>query len=239
LFAENKQWMEFKSISGQLEALSKRVTNLEVEQLEQAKSLTFYGDEIQEIKRSLEKIKAEREAIKESSSSFSKLTKSLDKVEQERNLKTLIIAGVPTTKNENLFSLIELLSKKLDVPYASNDIDNRFRATAKSDSSRPPIIIVKYNSMYARDALYDGRKQMVKKNVTTNTLGIEGKDSNIFINEQLSKQESDLFYRVRQRKKDLSYKYAWTFHGHVFMRKDKASDAVRIKSEDDLIDLKC
>lgn len=239
LLAENRQWMEkqFDSISSQLEAVSKRVTIVETEQKEQARALLYYGDEIQDIKASLDIIMSEKEAMTQSSSSMAYLTKSVIKVEQERNLKTLLINGVPKTENENLLTFIEKLSEKLEVSFSAADIDSVFRAKPKTDSARPPVIIIKFNSLGARDALYDGRKSIIKNKVTTKSLGVNQVDSNVYINEQLTKLEADLFYKVREKKRELTYKYAWTFHGHIFMRKEKSSEAIRINSDKDLIDL--
>ena len=234
---DNRRWMEekFNSISNTIDLLCSRVKLLEDEKSEHAKTLQFYGAEIEELKSKLGELERNRDVP--TVSSITKLQKSLRKVEQDRNLKTLVINGVPATKNENLFALIEKLSESLELKYSPCDIDSIFRVKPKSDSPKPAVRVVKYMNMCARDAFYDGRKQMIKKNVTTKTLGINDSDDKIYINEQLNSQEAELFYKSRKRKHELSYKYAWTFHGNVFMRKTKSSDAIRIDSEKDLIDL--
>lgn len=238
--SEMRLWMEkqFNSMAEQIDKVSKRVTSLEKEQAEQARSLTFYGEEIQELKQAVAKIVTERDTLALSNVSFTRLSNSMNKMEQERKLKTLIIEEVPVTNKENLNKLMEKLSDSLGVSFSTSDIDSIFRVKPKEGSSRPPAIIVKFNNMNARDALYDGRKRMVKNNVTTKSLGINESDSRVYINEQLSKDELELFYKARERKKVLSYKYAWTYHGHIFMRKEKSSEAIRINTSKDLIDLR-
>lgn len=235
---ENRQWMEgqFQAILKQFNEISERVTAVEKEQKEQGKALNFYGEELEVIKQEIVNIKAARN---ETTMSSSRISKSVEKIEQERNLKTLIVDGVPPTNKENLFMVIEKLAGELEVMCSSSDIDSVFRVKQKTDSPKPPAIIVKFNNMGARDALYDGRKWMVKKNITTKSIGMEGEiGSSIYINEQLSKDELELFYKARQKKRELSYKYCWTFHGNVYMRKDRTTDPVRISNSTGLIDLR-
>ena len=96
---------KFNSISNTIDLLCSRVKLLEDEKSEHAKTLQFYGAEIEELKSKLGELERNRDVP--TVSSITKLQKSLRKVEQDRNLKTLVINGVPATKNENLFALIE------------------------------------------------------------------------------------------------------------------------------------
>lgn len=232
-----KEWMEdkFNGISQHLESIGHRVTVLEDEQKQQAKALTFYGEEIESIKNTLSNLQKEYSNLQPSASSFSSLSKSIKLMEQEKFNKTLILDGIPVTNRENLHSIIEKLSDSLDVDYKEEDIDGIFRTKQVGENPKRAIII-KFNKMSARDAFYDGRKCMVKKSITTKSLGYENTDK-IFINEQLPKATQELFYKVRCKKRDLNYKYAWTYHGNIFMRKDKKSEAIKISSDKDLIDL--
>lgn len=233
----NKEWMEdkFSGISQHLERISHRVTVIEDEQKEQAKALTYYGQEIDSIKKEISDLKNQYSEMQPATSSFSKLSKSIKLIEQEKRNKTLILDGIPVTNKENLYSIIEKLSDKLQIKYAEEDIDSIFRTKQTGDNPKRAII-VRFNKMSARDGLYDGRKVMVKNSITTKSLGYENSDK-IFINEQLPKETQELFYKVRCKKRDLNYKYAWTYHGNIFMRKDKSSDAIRISSIRDLVDL--
>ena len=235
--SEDRKWMEgqFKAISKQINEINQRVTSLENEQKEQGKALTFYGEEIESLKKEIRNIQT---AGNEATISTSRISKSVGKIEQERNLKTLIVDGVPPTNRENLFMVIEKLANELEVSCSSVDIDSVFRIRPKTDSSKPPAIIVKFNNMGARDALYDGRKQMVRQNITTKSISLDGDGSPIYINEQISIDEMELSYKARQKKKELSYKYCWTFHGNVYMRRERSSDPIRIINCASLIDLK-
>lgn len=232
-----KEWMEdkFNGICQHLDRIGNRVTVLEDEQRQQAKALTYYGEEIESIKKSLCDLQKDYSDLQPSTSSLTKLSKSIQLIEQEKFNKSLILDGIPVTNKENLHAIIEKLSDSLDLSYNEQDIDGIFR-TKQSGENPKRAIIIKFNKMSARDAFYDGRKSMVKKSITTKSLGYENSDK-IFINEQLPKTTQELFYKVRCKKRDLNYKYAWTYHGNIFMRKEKTSEAIKISSDKDLIDL--
>ena len=39
---------------------------------------------------------------------------------------------------------------------------------------------------------------------------------------------------ARQTKRNLGWKYVWTYHGNVFMRKSKEEDSIKIATKHDL-----
>ena len=90
--------------------------------------------------------------------------------------------------------------------------------------------MVKFSKASVGDSLYNARKKFTKKGVNTDTLGFRGTQK-IFINEVLSKSQQKLCYHARKRKKQWNWRYVWTYHGHVFMRKAHDSDAVKIATE--------
>lgn len=244
---------EFQKINKGIHQLKGRIDDIERKQTDYEEALTFCGDEIKEIKmhsKSLDLYGKEIEAIKKSitdlkttqseswrsSDSFTKLSSSVKSMEQDKSNKTLILKGIPHTNKENLCKIVETLAQKLEVHCKSSDIDGVFRLKSSNDSSKAPPIIVKLNSMSTRDKFYDGRKMMARNSISTRTLGFET-DDKIYINEQLSKSTQDLFYKARCKKRDLGYKYAWTFHGNIFMRKSKESDSLKNVSDGDLVDL--
>jgi len=63
------------------------------------------------------------------------------------------------------------------------------------------------------------------------------RNSDIFINEHLSKQNRSLFATAQEKKKALQYKYCWTKGGTIHMRKTDDSAVVTISSDADFINL--
>ena len=55
------------------------------------------------------------------------------------------------------------------------------------------------------------------------------KDTNIYINDHLTKYNSEIFYKARNLLKDSKIKYCWTVNGITFIKKTESSEKEKIK----------
>ena len=63
------------------------------------------------------------------------------------------------------------------------------------------------------------------------------KNSNIYINEHLTKKNSDIFYKARQLRKVNKLHSCWTINGSTFIKLTENSNKKRISHIDELEDL--
>ena len=54
------------------------------------------------------------------------------------------------------------------------------------------------------------------------------KDTNIYINDHLTKYNSEIFYKARNLLKDSKIKYCWTVNGITFIKKTESSEKDKI-----------
>ena len=76
---------------------------------------------------------------------------SFDQMENEKNLKALLIKNIdiPESRNEDLTKVIITLAKHLDATLQAADVESVFRI--KNDSNpKPPLIMVKFSKASAR-----------------------------------------------------------------------------------------
>ena len=92
---------------------------------------------------------------------------------------------------------------------------------------------MKFTSELTRDTIYNGRRKLNSDNITTKTLGMQS-DAKIYLNEVLDDTQREVFYRARQKRKELRYKFIWTFHGAVYVKKARESDLVKVTSVEDV-----
>lgn len=59
-------------------------------------------------------------------------------------------------------------------------------------------------------------------------------DSNIFVNERLTKNKRILFSKARSTCKEKGYKYVWTNNAEILVKKDDVGKTLRIKSDNDI-----
>ena len=93
--------------------------------------------------------------------------------------------------------------------------------------------MVKFTNTVSHDNLYNARKNFKKHSITTQSIGFRKTDK-IYINEALTRSQRSLFYKARQTKSQTKWRYVWTYHGQVFMRKTVNDDPVKIASEKEL-----
>lgn len=176
---------------------------------------------------------------------------SLNNLEQYSRRECVEISGIPEVKEENtddivikVGSLIGLdiekhdisISHRLPKPSYSAAVREGPRASSNA-SSRAPNIIVKFVRRETRDRFYKGRKLLRDK--STRDLDLARYSENkIYISENLTQANKDIFKESLQVKKDLKYKFIWTFYGRTYLRKDSESPVVAILKLSDLDILK-
>ena len=128
------------------------------------------------------------------------------------------------------------ISHRLPKPSYSAAVREGPRASSNA-SSRAPNIIVKFVRRETRDRFYKGRKLLRDK--STRDLDLARYSENkIYISENLTQANKDIFKESLQVKKDLKYKFIWTFYGRMYLRKDSESPVVAILKLSDLDILK-
>ena len=89
------------------------------------------------------------------------------------------------------------------------------------------------DSELVRDKFYKSRRLLHTKKITTNSLGMQ-RDGRIYVNKVLDDKQREIFYRAIVKRKELHYKFIWTFHGVVYIKKTSDSELVKITIIQDL-----
>ena len=99
--------------------------------------------------------------------------------------------GEPATSSTTVENaVLDLVNKRLGVKVTSADISIAHRLRQRSSSSRPPSVIVRFTNTKARDAVYQVRRSL------------KNSDPSIYINEDLTKSNADLYRQARSLVKD-------------------------------------
>ena len=157
--------------------------------------------EITELRASLEK---KEEKIKA-------LENQVDSLEQYSRRNSLRINGFPENDSEDLYSeAVKLANDTLKVspPISISDIDRVHRIGPRASPGKPaprPIIL--------KMATYRGRASIYK-----NRSKLRQCQEKIFINEDLTKTRSRLFWEARQFKKEKKILDCWTYDGTLVIK---------------------
>lgn len=164
------------------------------------------------------------------------LMKKVDILDQFNRKNNVEIQMVPERSNENPVILFNKLCSAVSFPIRTEEILACHRVPqSNKNSGRPKNIIVELPSTHTRDALLSAVKNHNKMNPSTKLnsghLDIPGKTP-IYVSEQLTPNNKELFATVRHAAKEKNIKFVWIRNGKVYVRKNENSPAVWVSSKD-------
>lgn len=218
------------SLRDEFSNLATSVSNLE-------KSVNFMSDQYDSISTQLkdcksQNVKLESEivdlttTVQEQTEQLQLLRNAQNDSEQYCRNANLEIHGLPLDKKENLKQTLEQLAVKLEIPnFSLNEIDAVHRLQGRRGSI--PTVLVRFASVACKEKWFDARDNLRE-------LHQAGKLPRLFFNENLTKQNRDLFWQARTAAKAKGYQFAWVKSGKIFVKKDESSARIRIGSLADL-----
>lgn len=207
-------------------------------------SITFVSEKYDEIAKLLKAAQEEnkfliaeckslKSELLESVNEIKILKDSFNDVDQYLRRDCVEIRGLPLTNaQENTNNIVLQVAEKIGVELVPNDISICHRLPNKAPpgqirNTRPDAIIVKFVRRDVKEKFYRARKNL--KNLTAADFGYQ-ETNRIFINENLSQRNKELFNSCLKFKKDKAYKFIWTFSGKIYLRKDENTPPVHIKN---------
>ncbi|CAN7944641.1 unnamed protein product, partial [Ixodes hexagonus] len=145
-----------------------------------------------------------RSVVNEQSEAIEQLQEELNDSDQFSRLSNMEIQGLPHSPNEDLTSVVSDLAGKLGlVDFQPQDIQTMHRLLPRRDvppaiasvpSSRAPAILIRFSSVTIRDQWLSTRGKL-------RTLAANGSLPKLFFNENLTRNNRELFWMVREKAK--------------------------------------
>lgn len=153
-----------------------------------------------------------------------KLELERDTAEQYSRRNCVRISGIPVKTNEDTDGIILDMAAAMGSAISPPDIDRSHRiGNQRKDKTKD--LIVKFATYRARDRFIRRRSSL--KDI--------GAYDNVFINEDLTKQRSELLFNARKLQKDDNSRVsqAWSWDGRIFV-KDSDDECHLISKKSDL-----
>jgi hypothetical protein len=163
----------------------------------------------------------------------------IDRLEAYSRRENLVITGLPvvsyseaansgdtdttTSSLDTEMAVIELCREKLKLSVTSNDISIAHRLLKKNKGSKNSPVIVRFTSRKVRDTVFRARRQL--KELKSN----DEVTQKIFINEDLTKQTSEIFYYARDLVKKKKLYSTWTNGGVVMIKETNDPNCKPVK----------
>lgn len=193
-----------------------------------------FGKQLSEVLNSIKELKVEINTLKEKNCKLNNdvkiLSEKVNLLEQKEIISNVEIIGVPEKPNENCVEIVEYIASKLNVHLS---VVKAFRMQSKI-SNKPKKIIAEINSVENKKKFME---MMKKSRLNAKNLNENWGEGKIFINNELSSFNRNLFYKARIFAKDNVFKFVWFKDCKVFIKKNENAKACIIRDECDLLKL--
>ena len=165
------------------------------------------------------------------------LEQKIDDMEQHGRQMNVRINGVPEDDNEDTDQLVVEIAKSIGAKVSYNDICRSHRL-GKKNSEQERAIIVRFATYRAKSEMNKHKKNLKQKKMKDifPNMPWPPTNSNIFINDDLTKKRSMLAFEARQKKKRDEIKETWIANGKIVIRKND-STVVYITKKSELLRL--
>ncbi|CAH2089918.1 unnamed protein product [Euphydryas editha] len=197
--------------------------------------MDFISKQYEDVKDKLAKLDTDR---KNNLIVIRNLEQKVENLERAQKQASIEIKNIPVIKKEakeHLIQLVKKVGESVDCCVEENQIRDVFRLKTAKEYNRP--VIVDFTTVTLKEKFLESFKKYNKSSdnkLNTSDLKIEGQRRPVFVSEMLTQSARKLYFHTRQFSKDHGYKYCWTAHGKVFLRKEEGAPTRRIDNEADL-----
>lgn len=187
-----------------------------------------------EMKKAFSSLQKKQEELEQENVTLKKKVKELNwqvQIMDQRTLDhNLEISGIPDSVDDSQV-IISALCRKINVPCPDATSYVLKRAPVGAPGKPKPIVAM-FTSKQKRDIILKECKKAKPKvsDITNKSSDVQP----VFVNEQLSAYNKQLFFKANQAKKEKGYAYLWVSEGRILLKKSNESRVVRIQCLEDL-----
>lgn len=185
----------------------------------------LFGKQLQEIIQSMKDIKEENKVLKEQNinlrNDFNALFKKTNYLEQKSIENFVEIVGVPKIDNEDCKTTVKKIATSLNMEI---DIVSAFRVQSKFNNKPNKIVAEVTLKQYKRDLIDPAKK--IK--LTGNRVDSNWKNDPIYINDNLTQFNRNLFFKSKAFARESGYSFVWFKDSKIFIKNNENSKAFLI-----------
>lgn len=164
--------------------------------------------------------------VDEQTTQIQQLQAGLNDSEQYSRRSNMEVHGLPSSPLENLSSWVGDLAHKLAIPdFHPSSVVAVHRLPTRGNKA-PPVLI-RFASVRVRDAWMAAKGRL-------RSLIAEKSVPQLFFNENLTRANSELFWKARTRAKERHFRFVWLKNGRIFAKREEGAPIVRIAQPNDL-----
>lgn len=150
--------------------------------------------------------------------------------DQRSRLNNAEIKGIPMKKDENLFSIIEAISNKVNFPFPKSQINYIYRVPMYN--SKEKAIIVSFLNRYVKEEFLAASR--AAKNLLAADVGFRDAPNRVYVNDHLNADFKTLLSKTKSLATEKGYSYVWVKFGKIHVRKNDSSRVLIVATVSDL-----
>lgn len=219
----------------EMSAIKTEVTELSTAVQHVSDTLDSSNVLMEEIKKKFTELQKENHDLKEKNEVLSSevvcLRERMRSLEQYTRVNNIEISGVPETRNEDIISLVTEVGATIEVEVKEMNIVAAHRVPSFR-TDREPAVIVQFSTRKMKEqwiAKFRERKSLTARDINRNF-----STQRVYINDHLSPENKQFLSKLKQKGRELGYKYVWCRDGKFFMRKAEGEPVKKINSYVDM-----
>ena len=226
----------FETFKNQQNLIQVTIKDIQTQNNDIIKSMDFISKQYEEIKDKMIKLETEKQSHL---AYIQTLEMKLENLERSQKHTSVEIRNVPVQNNEtknDLLALVKNIGAATSVNIEDNQIRDVFRLNQKKGGNK--AIIADFSSVPIKEKILASVKTYNRNHTTnklnTSHLNLNGEPKPVYISECLTQKARKIFHLARDFSNNNGYKFCWTAHGKIFLRKTIGGQSYRIDSENDL-----
>lgn len=234
----------------QFEILTKDIEEIKAQNLEIKKSQAELYNITQQLNSVYDNLKARTESLERKTENYEKCCKktssdtiahvndlenTIESLQRQLRSKSIEIRNIDYERGENLSNLIEKLFKTVGQEDNYAKITDTYRLPSK-DPLKKSIVVEMPNESSKLELLKAVKTYNENnKNEALSTRIFDKPEESIqaiYVSNYLTPLAAKLFYQGRELKRNYNYKFCWTKHGKVYVKKNETSTAILLKTEE-------
>lgn len=190
-----------------------------------------------QILKNFEELKKELKVLKKENENQKRIIEyqreKIYKIDRQLLENTVNIQNIPFVKDESVMDIVYKIASKADTKLTTSSIVKAYRKKIKPNGA-PGDLVVKFSTATTQESLI---AQAKKKSITFENIGFAGNVNRIYINQELTPRDKELFYQARTAQKKYSWKFVWQKMGQIYIRKTEGGEVVHLTSKEQLEEL--
>lgn len=237
----NHQDKVMKGLQQQMKEQKKLIKDLVTSMDFSSESIGKLHDEIKKLQLENKQLKKDVQKLQNNEARNDKRIETLEqhvmRSKQASNNNNMVITNMPKFGDEtDIKNVIAKIAEQVNHTLSPDEITDAYQNNNKKYDTHPIIVKLKTNQLKLK--CIEFRKANKKIDIGRLANGLTNGDKNVNFHHLIEREYAEILNMAKQIAKQKQYKFVWYANMTILVRKHETADILKIKSKDDLKQIK-